>query len=267
MSNTVSALFAQLRLPRPHLLICALATAILPSIVLAEMFSPMTAEYSVSLGSNHLGKGRIALYERAEDCFEYTYEVKPRMAIRWLVGNVDERSQFCVVDGKIRPSRYQFEGRIKSNYTLEFDWENAQVTANGKQPRKIRDNALDRLAMHMGVRMNTYGIGDELPTEPFSFDIVEEKRIKTYEFRVTGRERISNDAGSFDTIKVERVNDPKKKSIFWIAPELDYALVKFFQQRKDDPEIVVNLTKAPRIGQPVDWDKEDEPEPRRYGPR
>lgn len=267
MPNQTGAALTTQKLFQPLSWLSTLCAALLAvSPVAADVLTPMTAEYTVNLGDKHLGKGRIALYERANNCYEYTYEIQPRMAIRWLVGEIDERSQFCVVDNKIRPSGYQFSGRIKPDYRLEFDWTQMQVTSDGQNPRAISDIAMDRLAMHMAVRINTYGTAEKLPEEPFSIDVVEEKRIKTYQFKITGREQVSNAAGRFNTIRVDRINDPKKKSTFWIAPELDYALVKFFQKRKDDPEIVVNLTSSPNQGQPVPWDEEAS-ESRRKGPR
>jgi hypothetical protein len=44
-------------------------------------------------------------------------------------------------------------------------------------------------------------------------------------------------AGSFDTIIVQRVDDPKKTLRFWLAPERDYTPVKVVQDQEGQPEL------------------------------
>ena len=57
-------------------------------------------------------------------------------------------------------------------------------------------------------------------------------------------------AGTFRTIRVERINDPKKTTRFWVAPELRYRLVQVGQQRKDDPVIGFSLKSLPSTPSP-----------------
>ena len=55
--------------------------------------------------------------------------------------------------------------------------------------------------------------------------------------QVKGREVVKTPAGELDAIRVERVKDASKTTIFWVAPELGYIPVRV-EQRKNDSEVL-----------------------------
>ena len=73
--------------------------------------------------------------------------------------------------------------------------------------------------------------------------MVDDDRVKTYRFAVIGRERIETAAGSFETLRVERVDDPRKSYRYWLAPSRDYVPVKIEHLKDGKVELRMNLLK------------------------
>ncbi len=50
-------------------------------------------------------------------------------------------------------------------------------------------------------------------------------------------------AGSFETVRVERVNDRKKSTVFWLAPARGYMAVRVQQTKDGDEQLKMVLAK------------------------
>ena len=111
------------------------------------------------------------------------------------------------------------------------------MTVPGDKERQIPEDAMDRLAIQLAVRDLLVRHPETLPTEPRNFTMIEDDRIKTYTMQVKGREVVKTPAGELDAIRVERVKDASKTTIFWVAPELGYIPVRV-EQRKNDSEVL-----------------------------
>ena len=225
--------------------------ALLVSVpALAGRFDPYSAEYSLYRGGSTLGTGTVSLKAADKpDCFIYSYLAKPSWLFRWATGSITERSEFCLIDGLMVPERYRFHrsgiGAEDDNFSLDFDPERRVITDHKGMERDWPIGALDRLQVQLEALRLVEGI--ELPPAPRSLtvEVVDDDRIKEYTLAVTGSETIKVPAGSFETVRVERINDPKKTTRFWVAPALGDLLVKVEQQRKDDPPIGIELSRVP----------------------
>ncbi|MFM2482187.1 DUF3108 domain-containing protein [Celerinatantimonas sp. YJH-8] len=60
----------------------------------------------------------------------------------------------------------------------------------------------------------------------FHYHYVEGDEIKDYQFKIDGQETITVPAGTYQTIRLKRINKGSRETFMWLAPKLDYQLVK-----------------------------------------
>lgn len=66
----------------------------------------------------------------------------------------------------------------------------------------------------------------------FHYHYVEGNKVKDYQFKIDGHETIKVPAGKYLTIRLKRMNKGDRETIMWLAPKLDYQLVKMQILRK-----------------------------------
>lgn len=60
----------------------------------------------------------------------------------------------------------------------------------------------------------------------FHYHYVEGDDVKDYRFKIDGKESITVPAGTYETIRLKRIHKGSHETIMWLAPKLDYQLVK-----------------------------------------
>lgn len=223
------------------LLVCGLALAALAARAVEPQ--PSDATYVLSRGVITLGEARFRLEATDPNCWRYEYQAKPSGIARLFIGNVTERSDFCMADGKVLSQNFEFKRADKSedNFSLSFNWKDAVVRSSAGEMRPLETGMVDRLAMQVAVQNWVIARKGEVGPEEFAITKVEDDRVKVYRFRVTGRETVETPGGTFDAVKVERVDDPKKSTISWLAPERGWLAVKVQQTRKGDEQLKMLL--------------------------
>jgi hypothetical protein len=193
--------------------------------------------YAVTWNGIGLGDAIITLKnEGGPDCYRYESVTDPVGIVRMFYGKPRETSEFCVSGGRVVPRRFVFHnpGADEDSFTLEFDLAAGKVRDGHGQERDVPANAQDRFGIQQAVRLWVLArlqAKDDKAPETVEFAMVDHKRVKAYRFAITGREQIRIPAGTFDTVLVQRVDDPKKSSKFWLAPERDYMPIKVEQLR------------------------------------
>ncbi len=223
---------------------------------LAGRFDPHQAGYTLYRGSTELGQATVQLAAgETADCYVYSYTAKPSWLFRWATGSITERSDFCVEDGRLMPAAYRYHrsgiGADDENFSLRFDPERRIVTDHKGEEREWPEGAVDRMGVQLEALRLVEGMSFPVDERRLTVTIVDDDRIKDYTLAVVGAETIEVPAGRFETIRIERINDPRKTTRFWVAPALDYLLVKVEQQRKDDPVIGIALKTPPQRPQPT----------------
>lgn len=218
-------------------LVCAAALADeAPAVKPADQtLTPYVSVYSVGWGGTTLGEGTITLAPQMDkDCYRFESQTHPMALVRLFYGSPRETSLFCVRDGVIRPQRFEYvnDKRDKDNFSLDFDWKARKVRAlkNGTlTERELPDTAYDRFVMQQVVRLWVKAhVADEKPGSA-EFNMADDDRVTTYRFEITGRENVQTPAGSFETVRVERTDNPKRILRSWLAPSRDYTPVKIEQ--------------------------------------
>lgn len=185
-----------------------------------------TARYAVSI--NGLPTGLSAYSQlRTTDDHHFLLSLSSES---WIM-DYEEKAAFTWNKGdncSVRPEVYQFsfEGfKVKSNFEVAFDYQRFIATSRSPKekvefeiPPKVSDALSYLLKLQCDLRAQIY--------EP-TYLVGYEGGLDNYVFKYLGREEVKTPLGKFNTIKLERVYPSKRnKTTYWIAPELDYFMVR-----------------------------------------
>lgn len=228
-----------------NLRILILSSLLLCGGARAAEFEARSDSYDIEWSGIALGVAQISL-TGADGCWRYESQTRPMALVRWTYGAPRETSTFCVEDGRIRARHFEYvnDKREKDNFTLDFDWDKRQVkTIKGGnvQMRELPGEAYDRFLLQQAVRQWVMRNDKDEKPEPVEFTMVDDDRMKTYRLAITGREKVKTAAGSFDTIRVERIDNPEKSSRFWVAPARAYVPVKIEHLEKGEVKLRMSL--------------------------
>lgn len=223
MMKVLAALFLAMALP------VAAAESALPELRLS---------YSASWGGIGLGEIVITLNRGEEPgCYRYESRSDPVGLVRMFYGKPRELSEFCIKDGKVVPKRFSFFSSKGADKDFTLTFEPGKVTDHKGKVREIPPNAQDRFGIQQAVRLWVLGqVGAKEPGT-VEFAQVDDRRIRHYRFAITAYEKVEVPAGTFETILVQRIDDPRKTSKFWLAPERDYMPVKVETGRDGDADL------------------------------
>lgn len=202
--------------------------------------------YAVSWGGIGVGDADVQLKPDAQSgCYRYTTATKPVGFIRALYGSPNQSSRFCVQDGRVRSQRFEsvLEGDEKQSYTLAFDYDKHTVTDENGLVRVIPDEAIDSFSLHQAVRLWASAHAKDASATTGEFTMVDRKNLTHYQFRVAGHEMVKTPAGEFDTVKLERIDNPDKIGRFWLAPARDYMPVRIETKSGSKPTLLLTLKK------------------------
>jgi hypothetical protein len=202
--------------------------------------------YNASWGGMNLGQIQVALRQEGEHgCYRYTNTSNPSALVRALYGSPNQTSRFCVKDGRIRSQHFEsvLQGDDKRSYTLDFDWSQHTVTDQNGQVRTIPDDAIDSFALEQAVRLWVQAHARDGTPPTAEFTMVDNKNLTHYQFKFDGHQVIDTPAGSFDTLLMERIDNPGKQGRFWLAPERGYMPVKIETKSGGRPSVTMVLAK------------------------
>lgn len=225
----------------------ALAALLLLAVGPALAAEPKLPELRLSYAAawNGIKLGEIVVTLKAEGepgCYRYESLSDPVGVVRMFYGKPREISEFCVAGGRIVPKRFAFSGH-GDGFTLDFDLAGGKVRDGQGQVRDIPANAQDRFGLQQAVRLWVLENVSNKDPPPVEFALVDDERVRVYRFAITGRERIEIPAGAFDAVKVERVDNPKRISRYWIAPEVGWMPVKVETGKNGQVQLRMELRK------------------------
>lgn len=154
---------------------------------------------------------------------------------------------------RIVPIQYHYErsglGRDREA-VLRFDWDSNTVVNNVEQKpwqMDVPEMVLDKLSYQLQIRT------DLINGKPLlEYDVADGGRLKQYNFEILGEEEIDTDAGRFMAVKIKRLReqDADRHTIFWLAKDWDYLIVRL-QQEDDDSTYEIDLHEAVLDGKEV----------------
>ena len=188
-----------------------------------QALTPYTAKYRTTARGMALTLTR-KLEQNADGSYTLTNGGKI------MVAGFHEMSVFSVDGLSVLPKSYVYQGTGLINRRREVHFTPGATTIRSLYKDQwyelpYTDGTLDRFSQQEQLRLLL--LNDPTPGEDISIRVADGKRVKTYLLRFVGEEQLDTPLGKLDTLHFERIHDdPERKSDMWIAPELDYLMVK-----------------------------------------
>jgi len=204
---------------------------------------PFEAHFALEVQGFTLGE-TVWRVQRVDGGFIYETRTKATgIAAVFGAKQVVERSEWRRIDGDIKPASYRYErsGRPDKTTAVVFDWNDGIVrnTRRGRTSRmSVPVDTLDKLG-YMLVLMEDLRAGKR----SVRYHIADGKnRMKVYELKVVGTERMETALGTFDVLKIVREHDDDDRdTTIWVAPALDYMPVRIEHREREDEDLTVTI--------------------------
>lgn len=210
-----------------------------PTLASANAVQPSSASYNFTVEDKYKGTATRTLSKSGNT---WKYDVNARVA---GVATASQSSVFSLSGNNVTPSKasttYKLFG-IGRTHNLNYNPAGKQVasTYRGKTVNmNMAQQAFDDLSLEVQIRQ-------DLLNGKFSgnYYMAKKDKIEKTPFKKSGNTKITVPAGTFDTVRVDRIHDDNSRSTsFWLAPSLDYLPVKV-TQNNDGKKMDLELTKV-----------------------
>ena len=210
-----------------------------PTLASAKSVEPSSANYSFTIEDKYKGTATRTLNKSGNT---WKYNVNARVA---GVATAAQNSTFTINGNNVVPTQasttYKLLG-VGRTHKLDFNPSSKKVVSNyrGKSTTlNMVQQAFDDLSLEVQIRQ-------DLLNGKFSgnYYMAKKDKIEKTPFKKSGNTKITVPAGTFDTVRVDRVHDDNSRSTsFWLAPSLDYLPVKV-SQINDGKKMDLELTKV-----------------------
>lgn len=188
----------------------------------AENFElqPAQASYRLVVNGIPLGlEARVDLKTVQERLWQLQFLIDSRLVYH------REESLFRWQDCQATPSHYEYLSKgfgIRSGGTVAFDWDRNLAVNTDRENFALPEKAVDALAATMMARCHLARGASEL-----DYDVADPSGLKNYRYRVIGREPLETPAGTFDTLRLERIYpEGGRRTELWVAVDLNYFMVR-----------------------------------------
>jgi hypothetical protein len=198
----------------------------------AQPFPAFNAQYNILYKGNPIGKGTRELKYLDNGHIQYSYETDGQ----WLIFS-DLRKEASIVRIKgdvVQPLSYRYE-RSGTGPDKKYEWqylpdENLGINLSNDEKIDIdfSQHHQDKLSYHLQQRLNL----KETPKQAhFVYSVLQKSgTAKSYVYQYDGEEELILPYGIVKTLKYRRdVQDKNRTTYIWVAPELDYLLVRLYQ--------------------------------------
>jgi hypothetical protein len=210
-----------------------------PTLANAKTVQPSSANYSFTVEDKYKGTATRTLSKSGNT---WKYDVNARVA---GVASAAQSSTFTIIGNNVTPTQasttYKLLGMGRT-HKLNFNPRSKKVTSNYKGKTTTMDmaqQAFDDLSLEVQIRQ-------DLLNGKFSgnYYMAKKDKIEKTPFKKSGNTKVTVPAGTFDTVRVDRIHDDNSRSTsFWLAPSLNYLPVKV-SQINDGKKMDLELTKV-----------------------
>jgi hypothetical protein len=205
-------------------------------------FLQFSADYLVyRAGKSHGTANRFLRYQDGQ------YQMGYSSDISWLIfsDKRQETSEFTVNDGQVTPLHYLMSRKGSGpsrHYELLLDHTEQQLLVGKKREEKAIDwqeDWLDPLSYHQQLVLDLRAGKTE-----FVYQVLNRNgNNKTYHYKVVMEEPLALPYGTVRTLRIARMDDSEKQVYAWVAPELDYMLVRLWRGEDNVEQFDVQLNK------------------------
>ncbi|CAG9297168.1 DUF3108 domain-containing protein [Celerinatantimonas diazotrophica] len=229
---------------KPVVTIAALLTIGIANTAQAQSWQPVKpfkADYKAYFKNAAIGHGSRTLEAKSNGNYEATSTAK-------VLGGVgmsyDDTSYFRYKDHKIVTEKFSRYKRVflgSTTITGKADGKGGLIVKSDNKtkhfPAGSWGNTLDSTAFQIQFQ-NDVKSGQT----SFHYHYVEGDKIKDYKFKIDGTETLKVPAGTFKTIRLKRIQNGDRQTYMWLAPKLDYQLIKLQVLRKGKQWSAMELT-------------------------
>ena len=176
------------------------------------------------------------------------------------VAEIIERSEIILSsDQTLVPNSYRKEqlGFRDNLESITYDWDQSVATiTNSDQFTQINleKGTFDQLSHQIAMRENfTRGV------EQFSYNVIDDFRLREYRYSVIGKEEIKTQLGDFLSVKIERTRprDDSRSIVFWLSTEWAGVLLRMDQVINGTIELTLEIQDGFVNGRPITGQTED----------
>lgn len=196
--------------------------------------SAMSAVFDVYRNNTSVGYLQSTLKYSGNN-YEYHKFTKATGLAKLLTkARVTEKSLGRTAGEQLIPQSYFYDERTRSKTRIDqarFTQGQATGIYKGNRYSVVTPgNVLDRGVLELAVARD---LKRALPQ--LVYQVMERGKVKTYTFSRAGSERLSTQAGEFNTIKVVvSRSDSEQETVYWMAKEMDYLPAKMLHREKGD---------------------------------
>lgn len=215
------------------------------SAVADTVYPEFTAHYSVK--TNGIKTATAVFTLTRDEQGEYLYQQQSQavgVASMFTSAKSRQSSRWHYRDKRIEVSEFtsmRKGGDDDDNASLVFNWDTQRVSNIGAGEQwdiAMPEGTLDVLVMQLAMTLDLQR-GETV----FEYPVAIRGRIKRFQFEPVAEEKIKLAMGSFDAVKLQRMDDKKDKSWTWSVPELDYFPVRFLKEKKNGLKVDIVLEK------------------------
>ena len=202
------------------------------------------AHYAVYRNGDQVGTGQLQLKPLDNKNWSYQRRLQPNGLLRLFGITITEASNFYW-DETIHVTHYQYQRTGKEKQIrLDFDWQAMQVSGHTNQQIwhiKIPPGAQDRLSINLALQAQ---LASDIPLS--SITIADDEQLKQYDFNKLADQWTTTALGRFKTLQIigTQADEPQKQTALWIAPDLDYAIVRLEHTDTEKDEQLLMLLQS-----------------------
>lgn len=209
-------------------------------------FTALYTIHNLTLRTLNIGSFNARLTVTGKDRFHFETHTRPAGFMAWFYKDrIDEDSRWAWHAQNIRPLSYTYQrsgGNKERLVELTFDWKR-QIVENKVDGDRWRmpvpEGALDKLVVQVAMMLDL-ARGKQV----MQYEIADGGKLKTYRFRVVGKESLNTPMGRFDTLKIERLRENNKRSTYiWCATALHNLPVRVDQREEDESQFSMVLSR------------------------
>ncbi len=220
-------------------IVWALGALMVAGATSAQDIDHLRAEFSVLLNGDKTRGVNILNIDRNKDRYHVHFSLA-----HWLL-DVEQKASFTWKDCTAVPETFSYKAKalgVRREERLVFDAKTQMVLYQGKEGDTLlstKDGAFDSVSFFFEARCDLMA-----GKTSFTYPVVRDDEIKKVTFNVVGKEVVNTGIGSFESLIVERDRgNSKRRTRFWVAPELDYQLVQISHDENRQLSVTVTLDK------------------------
>lgn len=235
--------------PRPERWLAAMLALGAGVALAAPPLAPFRADYVAARNGSDIGEAQSALSAVEGETWEFLTHTRGTRGLAALAGiEVMEKSEF------------RWRGRlpelVQYDYKQDAAWTSRERSlrvdaAAGSIASRDRDRSYT-LAFEAGVadrHVVVLAIAAALAADApeLRFRVADKDKVEWHTYRRAGTESLETPAGTFDTIRVERVREkPGRTTTSWFAPAAGHVPVRILQREPDGETFELRLVRLQR---------------------